>query len=199
MQYQIERIERELSAGEIADFIGVSQMTQRNWRRHNYLPPSDPARKVRFRLLQTAYLGLMKAQIDLGIEPGKADAIATMTAPLAVMQISICPMTVAVTGMDLAPHEWRRFVHEQAGFKDGELPSRYLFLPSLSSLPKHSLLSDEDETPPSCYSFASLAEMEGEVSRNWISGQIFDLQAFAISLGAKAGPLITYIATPEDH
>lgn len=198
MQYQIERIERELSAGEIADFIGVPQTMQRNWRRQNYLPPSDPAKKVRFRLLQTAYLGLMKAQMDSGVAPGKADTIAKMMAPLAVIQISICPMAVAVSGMDLSPHEWRKFVHEMAGIEDGETPSRYLFLPARNSLPTHTLPTGDEETPTSCYSFASLAEMEGEVRRDWISGQIFDLQAFAMSLGIKAGPLITYIATPEE-
>ena len=197
MQYQIERIEREFSAGEIAEFIGVSQVMQRDWRRHGYLPPSEPRRRVKFGLLQMAYLGLMKVQIDAGKPPSTASGLAKWTAPLAVMQIEICPPAVKIEGIDLPDSEKRRFMYEMASRTEDEAGSRYLFFPNRQSLPKTSLPGGEDTTPVGCYSFGSLAEMEGAVERDWITGQIFDLEAFAMSLALKAGPLITYRASPE--
>ncbi|MBT0779442.1 hypothetical protein [Paracoccus sp. pheM1] len=197
MQYQIERIEREFSAGEIAEFIGVSQVMQRDWRRHGYLPPSEPRRRVKFGLLQMAYLGLMKVQIDAGKPPSTASGLAKWTAPLAVMQIEICPPAVKIEGIDLPDSEKRRFMYEMANRTEDEAGSRYLFFPNRQSLPKTSLPGGEDTSPVGCYSFGSLAEMEGAVERDWITGQIFDLEAFAMSLALKAGPLITYRASPE--
>lgn len=198
MQYQIERIEREFSAGEIADLIGIPQVMQRDWRRHGFLPPPEPGRRARFKLSEAVYLALMKAQTDSGKGPSGAHELAKWSAMMGVVQISLCPLAVQVEGMDLPIEEKRGFMRRMAGVAEGEETTRYLFFPAHASLPKTSLPSGEEESKTTCWHFASLAEMEAKVQRDWITGQIVDLEAFAMSLAIKAGPLITYIATPEE-
>lgn len=199
MQNQIERIEREFSAAEIADLVGIPQVMQRDWRRHGFLPPPEPGRRARFKLSEAVYLALMKAQTDGGKGPSGADFLARNSVEVGMKQISLCPLAVKIEGLDLPVEKRRGFLRQMAKAEEGEETTRYLFFPAHSSLPKASLPSGEDESKTTCWHFASLAEMEAKVKRDWITGQIFDLEAFAMSLALKAAPLITYRATPEDH
>lgn len=192
MAYKFERLERDYSAKEAAELTDVGQVMQRDWRRHGFLKPSIPGKRVRFSLLEICILALMKVQIDGGKSASAANWVAKMSALAARTQVELWPGNVAIQGVKLSSSEKRKLVHELNEAEDAEESvTRYIFLPS-TGLHVDSPLAD-GEPSPTAYHFASLAEMERNVMPNWVHGSIFDLRSFAASISFKTKePLVTY-------
>lgn len=198
MSEGFERTERDYSAGEAAELTGVSQVMQRDWRRHGFLEPSVPGKHVRFSLLEICIMALMKVQTDNGKAVSAAHWVAKMTADAAILQIEKCQVGVSIEGLNIGPAQRRKLIYELNSIDEkADATTRYIFLPANKGMSKS--LDDNDEMGPTAYCFASLAEMESEVERDWVYGTIFDLQSFAMSLSFKLGePLITYRLVEDD-
>ncbi|MGP9789618.1 hypothetical protein [Roseinatronobacter sp. NSM] len=192
MHIEFKSTEKDFGAMEIAKYAGVSQMKQRDWRRHGYLPPAEPGRRARYSILDLCVIALTSIQTEAGKELGAANWIAKMSAGVAKSQIELCPQAVAFEGLELNEDQKRAAMRYAAGLSEADIPTRYLFFPNHWVLPSR-LLVNSDEAPATCYHFATLAEMEGRIGQDWISGQIFDLKLFAENLAQMIGePLIHY-------
>jgi MerR-like DNA binding protein len=189
---EFERTERDFSAMEAAELTGVSQTMQRDWRRHGYLPPSIPGKRVRFSLTDICILALAKIQTNEGKPVEGAIWTAKMSADVAMTQIELCQFGVEFKGIDLDPAGKRKIIYDLNEVEDKDYAaSRYVFFPAKGKL--HGTIDGSEAEGPTCYHFASLAEMESKVKRNWVYGNIFDLVAFAMSVSFKVRePLITY-------
>lgn len=192
MLYEFDRIEKDFGAMEAAKLTGVSQVMQRDWRRHGFLAPPTPGKRMRFSLLEMCILALTKAQVDAGKAVSGAHHVAAMSSVVALRQIELCAPAVLVEGVSLSYEEKLDFIRQNAGLGPDDEVTRYLFFTRKTSVPGPGIDPDEEQLN-TCQHFATLQEMEENVQRGWVTGEIFDLAAFALALALRAdGPLITY-------
>jgi len=209
---EFERTERKFSAAEVADFFGVPEVTQRDWRRREtngdwetsgkpVFRPAHRGKKFQFTLNEACALAIAKIMIDNGKPVGAALWVARMYAPLAVLQIELCQVGVHFEGIDPNPTDTRSLIYQLNGVPDTEVisersPTRFLFFPAPkvskdADLLAHGISNPEKQATAQC--FASLSEMESNVTGGWAYGSIMDLVGFAmgLSIGLQK-PIITY-------
>ncbi len=206
MQLHFDRVERTFSAAEVAEFFGVPEVTQRDWRRRErkgeltteFFRSSEKGKKFQFTLAEACALAMAKVQTDSGKAISGALVTAKLSAEVAIRQIELCQVGVAFEGIDLDAAQRREIIRDLNEFDEDEGATRYVFFPAKSEI--FATLDGSVAEGPTCYHFGSLAEMEEQVVNNWVYGSIFDLGQFALSLAFKfKEPLVTYRLTEVDE
>lgn len=187
-----QRTDRTFSAGEAADATGVSQMLQRDWRRHGFLASGEVNKKVRFTISELCQLGIMKSMTESGLTPSRAHAIAGIIGLHAMFMLNLHPEAndiEGVTDRDAKIDLLRKWHTGEYGPM-----SRFVFIPS--SL--EDLGPESREKQGTVQFHNSLADLEAENDGAWFQGIIFDFVSFAASLTRKVGGALIRYDLSED-
>ncbi len=110
---------RLFSSAEIESIAGLSQIMQRNWRRHKFFP-SHEGKHARYTLRELSVALAMKRLTDGGIPPSRAIEVATAIAPSIIWFALETDDAWDVQGNKIEVAEYRAFKKSDAGLADLE-------------------------------------------------------------------------------
>lgn len=192
---KFKRTERDFSASEVEEVAGISQATQRDWRRRGFIGGRQPGKRAKYSLAQVCRFLVVSTLTKGGLPVSRAFDIAKIADPELAFNLWHNPLAVRVQGVELSNEDKIELAYAHLPEAETAPPPRYLFVPYESPLQNPMAVTDEDAA--TVYFFRDLEDMEGRVVRNWLAGQLIDLSSLAMRLALHVRePLILF--TPDE-